>query len=260
MIPGFEIMIDKPLIGKAEDILRSVESARPKNAVITAGYSGQHKVLIMYGAGAPWRVGLVDRHIAAGGFVVCLDLPYWGKPHAFRLAFNSMHPTEDDFLSTPITGRSIPALREDYCETGPIIVIGMGRKSREQHGYAGPEWEMGAIRRARDRFPGRRILYRKKGAKPDGVACPAPAGEKIEDVIRGASLIICRHSNVAVDACIAGIPVECEGGAAKWLYQNGTMPSIQDRLEFLGRLAHWQYRTNEAAQAWQFIRRMTEWE
>ena len=35
----------------------------------------------------------------------------------------------------------------------------------------------------------------------------------IADVLNGCSVVVCRHSNVAVDACIAGVPVECEGGA-----------------------------------------------
>jgi hypothetical protein len=59
--------------------------------------------------------------------------------------------------------------------------------------------------------------------------------------MRGCSLVVCRHSNVAIDACIAGVPVECDDGAAFALYRNGPQPDENARREFLGRLAWWNW-------------------
>ena len=77
----------------------------------------------------------------------------------------------------------------------------------------------------------------------------------IQELLRGASLVICRHSNVAVDACIAGIPVECEDGAARWLYAAGPVQPIERRASFLRRLAWWQWQCDEMEDAWKFLGR-----
>ena len=72
--------------------------------------------------------------------------------------------------------------------------------------------------------------------------------------MRGARLVVCRHSNVAVDAVIAGVPVECEDGAAYWLRDKPYTPEV--RRDFLDRLAWWQWKPEECMKAWEFIRRM----
>jgi hypothetical protein len=101
-----------------------------------------------------------------------------------------------------------------------------------------------AIRKA---YPNRRVVYRPKpnNEAPLGIDCEQISSGPIEEVLRGAFLVVCRHSNVAVDACIAGIPVVCEGGAASAIYGNDlTAPrtvSREDRARFLQRLAWWQW-------------------
>jgi hypothetical protein len=71
--------------------------------------------------------------------------------------------------------------------------------------------------------------------------------------LAGASLVICRHSNAAIEACIAGVPVECSGGAAHWLYSRTPRPTTEERLDFLYRLAWWQWRFIEMKSAWLFL-------
>jgi hypothetical protein len=84
------------------------------------------------------------------------------------------------------------------------------------------------------------------------------AGGDIKDVLRGCSLVVCRHSNVAIDACVAGVPVDCEGGAALALYAEHPQPTREHRVQFLQRLSWWQWRPSEARDAWQFVNRMIE--
>ena len=76
----------------------------------------------------------------------------------------------------------------------------------------------------------------------------------IEDVLRNASLLVCAHSNTAVDACIAGVPVECDDGAAFALYAGNAAPNRDERRAFLEALAWWQWTTQEAPAAWAVIR------
>jgi hypothetical protein len=74
----------------------------------------------------------------------------------------------------------------------------------------------------------------------------------IEEALVGARLLVCRHSNCAIDATIAGVPFECEDGAAWWLA--GKPFTAAARLDFLHRLCWWQWRHEESAQAWTFLR------
>jgi hypothetical protein len=105
------------------------------------------------------------------------------------------------------------------------------------------------------------VVYRTKPRLPgknlDRVKWPfISTGEFVVDALRGASLVICRHSNVAIDACIAGVPVECEDGAAYWLYRRGSVPTVAQRLDFLHRLCWWQWRFSEMDKAWLFLQSM----
>jgi hypothetical protein len=80
----------------------------------------------------------------------------------------------------------------------------------------------------------------------------------IEIVLSGASLVVCRHSNVALDACIAGIPVVCEDGIASTLYgndiNNPIMPTLEQRRQLIANAGWWQWSPTEARQAWEFIK------
>ena len=118
------------------------------------------------------------------------------------------------------------------------------------------EWEHRILAQVHSAYPGARILYRSKRPEHfDG--CPSIDGS-IEQALKGASLVVCHHSNVAVDACIAGIPVVCADGAAAALYNNDLLnpvtPSFEERLRFLRNLAWWQWHPSEAKKAWTFIK------
>ena len=80
----------------------------------------------------------------------------------------------------------------------------MGKKSRVFLGAG--DCELRKASELQQRFPGRSIIVRQKRAQVP-----------IDQALRGASLVVCHHSNCAVDAIIAGVPFECEDGAAYWL-------------------------------------------
>lgn len=235
-------------------MLRAMIEAAPKvgvRCIVTEKYRGRSQWLMSYGLGHPERRKWTDAHVAGGGRLVGWDMGYWERDESMRLSLDGQHPNRLPDMPPDRWDAAGIALRDDYHPSGPVVLVGMGRKSRIQFGLRGPEWELAAL----SRLAGREVVYRPK--KPETLpGCRSIYGP-IEDALRGASLVVCRHSNVAVDACIAGIPVVCEDGAAALLYgrdiENPINPGAEQRRRFLQNLAWWQWKPNEAVQAWRFL-------
>jgi hypothetical protein len=181
-------------------------------------------------------------------------LGYWGRAgsdYPIRCAINSRHQTDlPDFGP----GRQIPAISNDYCSTGRVIVVGMGRKSKAEP-HINSHWERDTLKAASARF-GDRLVYRPKPGNPGVANYATDNHRRVQQALKGAALVITRHSNVGVDAIIQGIPVSTESGAASFLYSNSwdnAPASVEDRVDFLKRLAWWQWKPSEAREFWEFI-------
>jgi hypothetical protein len=223
-------------------------------------YTGKADIFVTYGTGHPIRRPWWQAHRRKGGRCIGLDLGYWDRADpdaAMRVTLDTDHPPQwirrEPATRWRATGIS---LREDADPDGPIVVVGMGRKSLQVLREKPLQWETALLPRLR--ALGREIVYRpKRPTDPVPKGLRALRDQPIADVLRGASLVVCRHSNVAVDACIAGVPVACDGGAASALY--GADPSAPktvtrfDRRRFLEGLAWWNWRPSEAAQAWKYL-------
>lgn len=256
-----EILFDLPMIQRGQRILQALHrAAAPGRVSITRRYQGNHPVLVLYGAGSEYRQGAIARHKANGGRVVMMDLGYWDRDHRMRMSVDEHHPTAAHFAIDPPAGveRWIPQLREDWDPHGPVLLIGNGKKARAHLGMTPLEWEVRKLAELRARFPERTVYYRPKGKKngEEDIGAPMRHAMTIEDAIKRCALVVCKHSNVAVDACIAGVPVECEDGAAFHLYRHGANPSREQRTAFLKRLAWWQWHYNEAGACWAWIERV----
>lgn len=231
-------------------------AAAPIPCRVTETYEGGARLLMTYGLGHPERRVWQEAHKRSGGRVVGWDLGYWHREEAMRLTIDDDHPARLLWdMPAKRWARARIALRNDCDPAGPIVLVGIGRKSRAQFGFAAMEWEQRTLAAIQQAYPGRPVVYRPK--RPESLdGCPVAAGA-IEDVLRGASLVVCRHSNVAVDACIAGVPVVCEDGAAAALYGSDLRdpfnPDVMQRRRFLENLAWWQWKPSEAPQAWQFL-------
>lgn len=260
----FEILTDRLMFRRGATMIDAMIAAAPMPIEVRTEWSGKPCVLVVYGAGHPVRRPQQLANLRAGGRMIAWDLGYWGKSgdctSPMRATIDHDHPQK--MLRTEPGqrwDRTGIALREDADPKGPIVVIGMGPKSHRMLGYSGPEWERRALEACARYYPDRQIIYRPK--RPHH---PKPAGRwravaevPIEHVLRGASLVVARHSNVAIDACIAGVPVVCEDGAAAALYSNNlrspTIPTRDDRLQFLRSLAWWQWQPEEAREAWTYL-------
>jgi len=260
MREDWEILADwTALNAKATRMMKAMVAAAPPSAAVVRRYTGERRFLMLYGPGSATNLPTIQRHVAMGGMVAMWDLGYWGRPDALRLSIDALHPTPQQIAMSPAAGRRGFELREDADPNGPILLIGLGVKSVYAYGLKRAHaWEEAKVRELRERFPGRRILWRPKGDRSIPLLdLPLLHGMPIADALRGCSLVVCRHSNVAVDACIAGVPVECEDGAAAALYRGNPSPTRAQREDFLARLTWWNWSRMEAPAAWAWIQQVT---
>jgi hypothetical protein len=259
MHPGCEVLMDAPMSRRGKRMLQALADTAPAGSVVTTAYTGSRRVLALYGAGLPARAAVMRAHLARGGRVAAWDLGYWDRDDAMRVSVDNLHPTAAQLALAPAGETRRPvALREDADPAGPVLLVGIGPKSCDLLGLRFLQWETAALQRIKRSHPGRRVLWRPKGKRP--VQLPGATlahGQPIEDALRGCSLVVCRHSNVAIDAAIAGVPVQCDDGAARALYATNPAPAPAERAEFLRRLAWWNWRPTEAAQAWAWINKAT---
>lgn len=258
---GWEVLTDfERLSAKATRMVRAMLAEAPPKTVACSRYIGRRRGLMLYGPGSPEKLPMVRRHLKAGGRVAMWDMGYWERRDAMRLSIDGLHPTAEQLaLAPPGPGRRSFDLREDADSAGPILLVGLGPKSVFAYGLGHLHaWERAKVADLRLRYPGREIVWRPKGRQPLPLMdLPLRHGMPIEDALRGCSLVVCKHSNVAVDACVAGVPVECEGGAALALYGETPAPTREQRAELLRRLSWWEWSRFETEAAWRWIKRVT---
>jgi hypothetical protein len=258
-----EVLLTDDLAERGRRMLEAMIAAAPaagiEPVVSPKGYRGDCELLMAYGTGHPIRRPYWQRHRRAGRRCIGWDLGYWsraGDGFSMRATIDDDHPPR---LIRPEPAERWEAagieLREDADPRGPIMLVGMGIKAARLHAGQLLAWETRRLAALRQEFPGRAIIFRPKrpGGPPLRGAALARPGP-IEEALRGCSLVVCRHSNVAVDACIAGIPVRCDDGAALALYARGPAPTRDERLGFLRSLAWWQWKPEEAFEAWRYLK------
>lgn len=256
---GCEILSTVPGSMSAQAMLNAMEAASPIRTARTHKYEGCYDWLMMWGFGRTEHAKACKQHVESGKHVILWDLGYFGREKRagyMRLSLDTWHP--DQWMETtdpdPVRWRRLGIhLTHESKPEGHIVLVGMGPKS---HAYLHDNsWEMRKFQELKRRFPNRKIIFRAKPGKPHALLpCTISIQGPIQDVLQGASLVVCRHSNVAVDAIVMGIPFECEEGAAKWL--EGKPYTPENRVDFLYRLAWWQWKANEAKDAWDFILRV----
>lgn len=255
---GVQVQIDVLLtIGapkRGQDLMRAVYAgavARGHDVVLTHGAVRDGAILALYGLGGADRIQYANRR-----GLIAFDCGYWDRKldtrnRKYRVAFNGFHSPQFVMERDPLSDRlgDIAVADRGGNPNGPILLIGNAPKSNR----VGAEgWTAAMSSRIRKTFPGRRIVYRPKPRRPleRGVHHDEVNTGRIEDALSGASLVVCRHSNVAVDACRTGVPVVCEDGAAAAIYPCALadaeqQPSPERRHHFMERLAWWQWSPQE---------------
>lgn len=229
------------------------------HVTVTQEYQGKSHWLMSWGLGHLGRRPYTDAHVRNGGRLIGWDIGYFNRDECMRLTIDADHPQKHLQEVSPDRWNELGiSLGSKHDPKGPIILVGLGRKSRLQFGFQGLAWEIRKLQEIRKAYPGKTVLYRpKKTERLQGLQSIAGP---IEQAIKGASLVVCKHSNVAIDACIAGIPTVCEDGAAAAIYNNNlaspAMPDMGTRRTFLEQLAWFNWSPNEAANAWIFLKRV----
>jgi hypothetical protein len=261
-----EVLISKDLIERGRMMLQAMVRAGPAaglHCIVRPVFTGTVRTVLTYGLGHPERRPKWMGHVAKGGRVIAFDLGYWGRKDAdfsMRMTVDGDHPQRWIAPEDPQRfAESGIRLRDDFGPHGPVVLCGMGWKAKRVFAGGSMDWEEATLARIRAAYPGRRVIFKpKRDVDPVPRGVPVFRGT-IEEALRGASLLVCRHSNTAIDAYIAGVPVVCEDGAAAALYgtdiERPVQPTPEARLAFLESLAHWQYRPSEAGVAWAFLRR-----
>lgn len=256
MVASVEILISQLESRTGKVILKAMHQQAPIPVQVGHVYAGRCDGLMLWGVGRSGHGAARDAQLARGGHAYLWDMGYFGRRKRegyLRVSIDHQHPQQWLDLTSSDPSRWDEhgiALREDFTPKGHVVLVGMGPKS---HAFLKTQgWEQAKLAELRRRFPGRRIVFRPKPGRPHPeIACEVNATDSIERVLKGASLVVCRHSNVAIDACIAGIPFECEDGAASWI--QGKPYTQATRLDLLRRLAWWQWKPEETAQAWKFL-------
>lgn len=234
------------------------------NAIPMTEYK-QCDVLVLYGWGGVNQQAAIKAH---KGRYVAFDLGYWNRggfsTRKWRVSINGFHCPERIMLGNPPKRKKdVMVAAPDRMKDGPILLIGNGPKSQN---VCAMNWSSEKCAEIRKKFPDREILFRPKPGRPieKGVNYDKLAGGNLKDELEKAFLVVCRHSNVAVEACIAGVPVACEDGAGAAIYPTlddwERQPSHAVRQEFLDRLAYWQWSMIEIRQGrfWPWLEKQLE--
>lgn len=217
-------------------------------------------LIIAYG----WRHrGLFDTYKSTGRHFVYLDLGFWQRKGAGVPRLEGYHKVAvDDWSPTPKMRRNCPADRlgrlgltlAPWRPANPakaVLVAGMSEKSARGHGLEPEAWERAAVATLRQ-ITARPIIYRPKpswpNAKPIDGAQLSIGAETLESVLARTHMVVTHHSNVGIDALVAGIPVYCETGAPALLscaaiadIETPRIPSDQERKQLLADLAYAQW-------------------
>jgi hypothetical protein len=216
--------------------------------------------IVLWGLGHPRAQELLREARGRGVTVIGWDLGVWKRASHFRVSINDAHPRQYVMAKARPLDRLHAdglVLRQDADPGGPVYLIGIGWKSADTYGEQPGAWEDRTLERIRAAWPGQRVIFRpKRGGgshAPHGIPIAAPT-VSIEQLLRGAAAVYCRHSNVAVDAIVAGVPAIAEDGAAAAVCPNepalGRLPvtlPLEVRTAFLGNLAWFQWSEAEIA-------------
>lgn len=208
--------------------------------------------------GYGWKFAPMMRRHKAFAYA---DLGYWGRDSYYRFSVNGWSP--DRYVRQGLSrerfdrlGLTIKPWRTGGKE---IIVAGSTAKACVEHGFRYQEWEAKTIERLKG--CGRPVVYRPKPNDHSATSLGVQMDRRpISEALGSAYAVVTHHSNTAVDALLAGIPVHCETGAAAAfsvpLEEIPEAPLLEGREQFLWDVAWLQWTLDEmrSGEAWTHIR------
>lgn len=144
-----------------------------------------------------------------------VDIGYWNRDEYFRVSVNGWSP--DLYVQAGLPSKRFERLGLEIkpWKTGSeILIAGSSPKAAIDHGFSYMEWEIRTAKSLKD--CGYPLIYRPKPTDRmqspiDGIGYDT---RPVSQALASARAVVTHHSNSAVDALLAGIPVHCETGAA----------------------------------------------
>lgn len=216
-------------------------------------------------AGYGWRnYQMFKLYRDAGRPFIYVDLGYWNRKKArsdyggyHKVVLNARHATEYFQRGRPSDRRTIecPTVSPWQPEGRHIIIAGLSGKGALSSGLKPLEWEQWAIKVLR-RVTDRPIVYRPKPSWKDARPIPltqfSPGTVSIEDALVGAYALVTLHSNAAIDALCAGVPIFAGEGLASVMSVENLRDIVEprrdiDREQFLNDVSYCHWRRSEIA-------------
>lgn len=189
---------------------------------------------------------------------IYIDLGFWlRKPR--NASLDGYHKVSlDDWCPTAKMRRGCPADRfnalgvkvSQQSSGDHILIAGMSEKASIHHGLLPSEWEKQAVATLQS-VTGRRLVYRPKPSWRGAVELAGAdfsTKETIEEDLVGCHALVTHHSNAAVDAIVAGVPVYCQKSVGSLLstsdlatIEHPYRPADAERMQFLHDVAYVQY-------------------
>jgi hypothetical protein len=229
----------------------------------------EHDVAIFYGLAAGLD-RLFRDYRDRGLNAVYIDLGYWGRRKRTRfdgyhkLVVNSRHPTDyfqrrkhspDRFAAHQV------AIQPWRSSGDHILLAGMSAKAAAAEGMLPHVWERETIAYLRE-LTDRPIIYRPKPNWTDAKPLAGATFDRetpLEQALTNCHAVVTHHSNVAVDALLAGVPCVCLGGVASLLSgkidQIETLPTPDGREQWAADLAwtQWSVEEMQAGEAFRYL-------
>lgn len=200
-------------------------------------------VAVCYGWKARNRLQLFPRFVYA-------DLGYWQRDQYYRLAVGSWSP--DGYVRAGLPAARLEGLGvqvQPWKSGSEIVVAGSSPKAAADHGLGYMAWERRAVKALTAK--GLRVVYRPKPGDPAAQPIEGAGYDTrpLAEALEAAAGWVTHHSNSAIDALVAGVPVHCEIGAAAAfsvpLEQIGQAPRLEGREQFLADVAWLQWNLDE---------------
>lgn len=185
------------------------------------------------------------------------DLGYWNRDAYYRVSVGDWSPHRYlNFGMDSTRLKSMGVRIQPWQDGEEILVVGASEKSMAQHGFGYMEWERKAVRRLGDVG---KVVYRPKPHDPNRHPIPGVGYDSrpVAEALASAKLVVTHHSNMAVDALVAGVPVYCETGVgAAFSVPFGSFERRPGREQFLYDVAWLQWTLAEMADGtcWSFLK------
>lgn len=206
---------------------------------------------------------IFDAYRAAGLHYVYVDLGYWQRKKA-KSDYGGFHKVVVDDRHATSYFRRLPRPASRLAEAPSIepwqspgkhiVLAGMSAKSAPHSGFMPLAWERSVIRELKA-VTDRPIVYRPKPswrtAQPIQGTQFSPGEQPIDEILKDAHALVTLHSNAALDALAAGVPVHSAEGLASVLstplseIERPSRPA--DRQQFFADVSYCQWKKDEIA-------------